>query len=649
MDRNMSEIDGQTLNVLIVEDEPGIALAERKAIESANHTATMAENGADALKILSKGGINVVLLDNQLPDTNGSDLLKIIVEQYRDIPVIMITGHGDELLVAEVMKRGAKDYLVKDYELNYLKSLPKTIEQFYHNSKLETKARQLQQQLVLSNERLELALDGGNIGLWDWNVLTGEIFVDKHWANILGYRVDEIEPHITSIQKMMHPDEIPLVIKGTKDLLEDHIDILNSEFRMKNKSGEWQWISAHCKVTRRDENEKPLHVSGTHNNITKRKNMEEALLQSEKLKSIGTITAGISHEFNNLLAIISGNVQILQETYKDSGVLTDTLRIIKIATNDGAEISDRMLKFTRTKKDTVGFVSCEVMSLIEQAIDFTKPRWKNMALAEGINYYMDKEDAKQVHCILCDPTEIREVFINIINNALHAMPDGGHISFRIWDREDTVFISVSDNGVGMSEDIKKNIFDPFFTTKPAVGTGLGMSTAYGIILRHGGNIKVESVVGKGSTFTLQFPVTRTNVRSIAHTETEQETNVRNLRILVVDDSENIRILMDKFLSESNHKVKTIDNGADAIELIKKEEFDLVLCDLAMPDVFGYDVIKVINNLGKRSKTGIITGWNDDLTPQVGEEPDVDFIIRKPFEFPELTNKINAAFGRVSRR
>ncbi|MCP5003950.1 MAG: response regulator [Planctomycetes bacterium] len=274
----MSEISTESLNVLIVEDEPPIALAERKAIEFANHTAKVADNGAAALKILTKGGIDVVLLDHQLPDKNGSDLLKIIVEQYQDIPVIMITGHGDERLVAEVMKAGAKDYIVKDYEANYLKALPKTIEQFYLNSKLEAKARQLQQQLVLSDERLELALNGGNIGLWDWNVLTREMFVDKQWAKIQGYGVDEIEPHINTIQKMTHPDDIALVNKGMDALLEDRIDIFNNEFRMKNKSGEWQWVSIHCKVTKRDRDEKPVHVSGTHCDITKRKNMEEALL-----------------------------------------------------------------------------------------------------------------------------------------------------------------------------------------------------------------------------------------------------------------------------------------------------------------------------------------------------------------------------------
>ncbi|MCP4414922.1 MAG: response regulator, partial [Gammaproteobacteria bacterium] len=239
--------------------------------------------------------------------------------------------------------------------------------------------------------------------------------------------------------------------------------------------------------------------------INERRKMEEVLLQSEKLKSIGTITAGISHEFNNILAIISGNIELLTETYKDHIELTDVLRTIGKAVKDGAEISRNMLKFTKTKQDTKEFVSSDIRDLIMQSLEFTMPRWKNMAQIEGLNYQIDKEGMKEVSSIMCNPTEIREVFINIINNAFDAMSEGGSLSFSTWDRDEVVFVKITDSGDGMPEDVKKNIFDPFFTTKTPVGTGLGMSTAYGTVSRHGGRIEVESEVGKGSTFTLQFP------------------------------------------------------------------------------------------------------------------------------------------------
>lgn len=375
-----------------------------------------------------------------------------------------------------------------------------------------------------------------------------------------------------------------------------------------------------------------------------RKQSEDALLQSEKLKSIGTITTGIAHEFNNILAVISGNVQLLEGAYKDDAELTDALRIVERAANDGAEISSNMLKFTKTTTDTSEFRSIDINDLIKQSIDFTMPRWKNMAQAKGINYHMDTAHMmKDIPDILCNPTELREILLNIINNALDAMSDGGNISFSTWSRNKIVFISISDTGEGISEEVKKCIFDPFFTTRTPEGTGLGLSMAYGIITRHGGKIEVESEVGKGTTFTLQFPTANKRVSLKATPQIKQETNEKNLRILVVDDEEDICKILDKFLSRGGHRVKTVDNGADAIELMKREEFDLVLSDLSMTDVSGYDVINTLNELEKRPKIGIITGWGEKLKP-LEENLKVHFIVKKPFNFKELTKRINEAFG-----
>ncbi len=376
----------------------------------------------------------------------------------------------------------------------------------------------------------------------------------------------------------------------------------------------------------------------------KRKQAEDALLQSEKLKSIGIITAGISHEFNNILAIISGNVQLLEESRKDDEELTNALRIIRRMTDDGAEISRRMLEFTKTAKDTTGFVLIDIKDMIKQSIDFTMPKWKNMAQAKGIDYQIDKEGMKGIPEVLCNSTQMREVFTNILNNALDAMPDGGRVTFRTWSEEDTVFISISDTGVGMPEEVRKNIFDPFFTTRSPVGTGLGLSTAHGIITRHGGMVEVESEVGKGSTFTLQFPAAAKadSPEESPEQEQKQKIKVNSLRILVVDDEEEVCKMLDNFLSKRGHLVRTVDNGREAIILAQAADYDLVLCDMAMPNVYGYDVIKALNELANRPLIGMITGWGEELTPLDDEELKVDFIIKKPFDFSELTKNINDA-------
>ena len=312
---------------------------------------------------------------------------------------------------------------------------------------------------------------------------------------------------------------------------------------------------------------------------------------------------------------------------------------MKRAVDDGAQISSKMLKFTKTENGAEGYVAFDIRDLIVQSIDFTSPRWKNEAQAKGINYQIDMDGMKRVSAIMCNSSELREVFINIINNALDAMPDGGTLSFSTWSGDDAVFVSISDTGDGMSEETKKYIFDPFFTTKMAVGTGLGMSLAYGIITRHSGKIEVESEAGKGAKFTLQFPTTNEKASLITTHEPERELIEMNLRVLVVDDEDALCIVLDQFFPRYGNKVKTVNNGSDALNIVNAEDFDLVLFDLVMPDISGYDVIEVLNKLEKRPRIGIITGWGEKLKP-MEEGMDVDFIVKKPFNFSELREQIN---------
>jgi len=440
----------------------------------------------------------------------------------------------------------------------------------------------------------------------------------------------------------IHPDDSKRVITALEKHVQDKENFAE-EYRIIRPDGSIRWVLDRAFSVKAASGATD-HIVGIAEDITERKKMEESLLQSEKLRSIGTISSGVAHEFNNVLAIISGNVQLLEDTYKDHEELINALRTIKRVANDGAEISSKMLQFTRTAKDTSGHTPSNIRDIIKHSIDFTMPRWKNMAHSNGINYDMDTEGMKKIPLILCNPTELREVFVNIINNALDAMPDGGCMTFSTWSDKDTVSIRISDNGEGMSGEVKESIFDPFFTTKMAVGTGLGMSTAYGIINRHDGKIEVESEVNRGSIFTLQFPIT-TKVDSLNKLHEQMEnTTSKPLRIMVIDDETSICDILDKYLSGRGHLVRTVDDGAEAIILTSNDDYDLVLCDIAMPEVSGNDVIKALNGLDKRPRIGIITGWGEEIKAVDKEDMKVDFIIRKPFDLPVLINHINALFN-----
>jgi len=188
--------------------------------------------------------------------------------------------------------------------------------------------------------------------------------------------------------------------------------------------------------------------------------MEESLLQSEKLKSLGVITAGVAHEFNNILAVIMGNAELLNRVKDDKKLETGLNAIIK-ASDDGAQIVKRMITYAKAGGSTSNYLLTDINYLIREVIDFTMPRWKNIAQSEGLYNYLDTEGMKEIPEVFCNPTELREVFVNLINNSLDAMPDGGRISFSTESDENTVFVSISDTGKGMPEDVKKKIFDPF--------------------------------------------------------------------------------------------------------------------------------------------------------------------------------------------
>ncbi len=466
--------------------------------------------------------------------------------------------------------------------------------------------------------------------------------VNKRFCEITGYTEQEIleraYPDIT------YPDDLYAQNEARKRVLDGETSSYKIEKRYIRKDGTIIWGNLTAGVLIRKPSGEPNYFVSVLEDITEKKKMEETLLQSEKLKAMGMITSGIAHDFNNILTIISGNAQLLDSRYKDHKEMMDSIHTIQKATKDGAEIVHRMRKFTKVERDRSKFISVDIKEILEQAIEFSRPRWMNMAKARGITYDMDKKGLVKVPTVLGSPSELREVFVNMINNAMDAMAGGGCITFRTWSKDNTAFVSISDTGEGMAEEVRERIFDPFFTTKRAEGSGLGMSVAYGVITGHGGKIEVESAAGKGATFTLSIPITRETPQQAVSPEPPRKIKTDKLRILVVDDEEKICSMLNKYFSRDGHDVKSVNNGTEAIKLLKNEEFGLVLCDLVMPDMSGHDVVKVIDELDKRPRVGLITGWDEKIETINKKDLKVDFTIKKPFDFSELSRCINDAIS-----
>lgn len=278
--------------------------------------------------------------------------------------------------------------------------------------------------------------------------------------------------------------------------------------------------------------------------------------------------------------------------------------------------------------------------------EMTKPKWKDEVQKRGVYIEMDIRlgDTKPIAGL---PTELKEAISNMILNAVDALPEGGKITLQTESDNEFTYIRIMDNGKGMSEEVKKKIFYPFFSTKGVRGTGLGMSVAYGIISRHKGEILVESEENKGSVFTIKLPV---NLEATEKEKTEflKKSN-QKFRILVVDDDDNIRDVLKDLLTLEGHRATLAKNGEQAIQLFDKDKFDMVITDLGMPGLSGWDVAKKIKQTEPDIPVIIISGWGAQLSEEELKQAKVDMILAKPFNLEQIQKVIAKCADKIIKR
>ena len=374
---------------------------------------------------------------------------------------------------------------------------------------------------------------------------------------------------------------------------------------------------------------------------------QEQIIQAEKLRALGEMASGVAHDFNNVLAVILGNVQLLlyQLDRLSPEEIREQLRTIEKSSKDGAETVRRIQEFTGMRKDKE-FTLLRFNEIIEELATITQPRWKDQPQKAGIQIELIK-NLEEIPMILGNQSELREVLTNIIFNAVDAMPEGGKITISTRFQGDWVEVKIADTGVGMTEEVKKRVFDPFFTTKGVTNSGLGMSVSYGIVKRHGGKILVESELGKGTTFILHLPINRGEEEP----EEKEITSVKKLplaRILVIEDEDSVRDLLSRMLRTKGHQVVDASGGEEGIERFKKEKFDLVFTDLGMEKMSGWEVGKAIKEMNPKVPIAMITGWGMELDREKMSENGIDLIISKPFNFDQVLQLVSEAMELKER-
>ncbi|MCL6518662.1 MAG: response regulator [Armatimonadetes bacterium] len=367
---------------------------------------------------------------------------------------------------------------------------------------------------------------------------------------------------------------------------------------------------------------------------------QDQLIQSEKLRAVGEIASGVAHDFNNVLGIILGNIQLLARTTKDEAVLT-RLNAMERAALDAAETVRRIREFTKVKPDEP-FCPIDLTALATEVVEMLRPMWENSMQAQGSKIEVNIHALERAFA-LGVAAEIREVLANVLLNAIQAMPSGGKIDIAVGRNNGSSWMRVVDTGVGMSEDVKKRVFDPFFTTRGVEGAGLGMSVAYGIISRHNGNISIESKPGEGTSVTISLPAAFEIPQS--DSATPEKGTAKPARILVVEDEEMFAEVFFEMLTECGHAVCIAKSGEEAIEKFKVNNFDIVFTDLGMPSMSGWQVAREIKNIEPRTPVVLLTGWGTSVNQTDVEDSSIDMVLSKPVKFEDLSAIVAEALAK----
>ncbi len=310
-----------------------------------------------------------------------------------------------------------------------------------------------------------------------------------------------------------------------------------------------------------------------------------AQTRRHRLEAIGRMTMGIAHNFNNLLSGMLGNVEWLMEnasTLPGAAPFRSHLDTVRRAVLDGADIVGKIQRFIRHEKQT-DYEQLDLRELLGESLALTRPYWYNEPRRKGIQIELYSQ-LSAVPPVAGSGTELREVFVNLILNAVQAMPAGGRLRVACDYDGRAVNVVVEDTGTGMTDDVMARIFEPLFTTKGEQGTGMGLAVSYGIVQAHEGSMAVHSKPGRGSVFHIALPPAA--AQESRRTEAPPETERRTARILVVDDEPMVSSILAKLLERRGHTVVTVEGGAQALERFGQESFDAVITDLGMPDMDG---------------------------------------------------------------
>jgi len=508
--------------------------------------------------------------------------------------------------------------------------------------------KQTEDALRKSEERLDLAFKGSSDGLWDWNILTDEVYFSDRFKELLGYEPDELPHTFESFESRLHSEDHDLTLEAVKLHLEAQLPY-EVEYRLRGKDGDYRWFLARGQAVW-DSGNQPIRMAGSISDITERRLTEDQLRQSQKMESMGQLTGGIAHEFNNLLMVILGNLEMIEGKAGGDIFISEKTQQAIDGVLRGQNLTQQLLSYSRRQS---------LAPKVTDLNDTVKKASATLGRALGDNIEVDTLLENGLWNASADKNELEGALLNLCINARDAMPSGGRIviqtsNISLDDQRpeqlaelspgDYVLVSVTDNGMGIPQEILNRVFDPFFTTKEVgKGTGLGLSMIYGFARQSKGLAAIESRMGEGTTVSLYFPKAEAGQSAEEEAAPDLSEIPRgNEKILVVEDDAIIRAIALAMLEELGYAVLEAENGAAALDVLKTEQgIDLLMTDVMMPgNINGPQLAAQAKYDNPNLKIIFATGCNSDELPPENNDLHAG-LLSKPYRKNELARKIRA--------
>ncbi len=626
----LSDLRKKNLDVLILEDNPGDVdllfefLKDAPGLEISSHVFSKLTD----VIALEKEDFDVILLDLNLPGSYGIETLTTVKMLFPNHPIVLLTGMEEPDLLEHAFSAGAQDYLVKG--TFSARELGRVIRHAIERNGLINRLQESTQQLQANQERLEAIVSNSLEGILVVSPEGNIRFSNPAAQEILGQSGN-------TMVGQSFGQSLPLGENKSLDLYQPGRGTITVE--LASTLFEWEGEGAHLVMLK---------------DVTQRRKMEVQLQQSQKMKALGCLSGGIAHEFNNLLTIISGNSELLENAINSEDRNARRVESILHATKRAAELVYQLSSFSQK---TIGErTSLRLNDLIEET-----GRMFKTVLGENISF--DCKLSQSLPSILADSSSVEQVLSQLVVNARDAMPEGGLIKVKTYLCNinesyvatggqsrigPAVCMSISDEGTGINDHFLDRIFDPFFTTKSeGKGTGLGLTSAIGIMQQHEGWIDVETEIGKGSTFTLYFPAEEV-VGDVGENQDDDYSGIAT--ILLVEDEKDLLILNAGYLKTLGYCVYSAEDGEEAMKLWEehKDRIDILLSDFMMPgDYTGRQLaehmcvekqdLQVILTSGYQRENGIDT-----------EDTQVFPFLLKPYSIHELAKAVKHSLGLVNK-